>query len=91
MPIKLLIQRGGQDLEIELIVGDLHAITPDRFLSVCGAAFHNLSYQFARLYAIAVKGVYVCEPAGSFRFEGMDRGWVVEVTHYVRLSSNKNN
>lgn len=78
MPIKLLIQRGGQDLEIELIVGDLHAITPDRFLSVCGAAFHNLSYQFARLYAIAVKGVYVCEPAGSFRFEGMDRGWVVE-------------
>jgi hypothetical protein len=77
-PVKLLISRGGQDIEVELTVGDLHAITPDRFLTVAGAAFHNLSYQSARLYAIAVKGVYVCEPAGSFRFDGMDKGWIVE-------------
>ncbi|KAI5797740.1 trypsin-like cysteine/serine peptidase domain-containing protein [Geopyxis carbonaria] len=76
--IKVLIQRGGTNVEINLTVGDLHAITPDRFLTVCGASFHNLSYQAARLYAIAVKGVYVCEPAGSFRFEGMDRGWLIE-------------
>ncbi len=76
--VKLLVQRGGEDVEVELTVGDLHAITPDRFLTVCGAAFHDLSYQCARLYGIAVKGVYVCEPAGSFRFEGLDKGWVVE-------------
>jgi hypothetical protein len=78
-PVQLLLQRGGQDIEIELTVQDLHAITPDRFLTVCGASFHNLSYQCARLYAIAVKGVYVCEPAGSFRFDGMDKGWIIEV------------
>ncbi|KAI5858706.1 trypsin-like cysteine/serine peptidase domain-containing protein [Tricharina praecox] len=77
--VKLLISRGGQDIEVELTVGDLHAISPDRFLVVCGAAFHNLSYQAARLYAIAVKGVYVCEPAGSFRFDGgADSGWIIE-------------
>ncbi|KAL7266565.1 hypothetical protein RUND412_010886 [Rhizina undulata] len=76
--ITLLVQRGGEDIEVQLVVGDLHAITPDRFLTVCGAAFHDLSYQLARLYAIAVKGVYVCEPAGSFRFDGMDKGWIVE-------------
>lgn len=76
--ISLLVQRGGEDLEIELSVGNLHDITPDRFVTVCGAAFHDLSYQLARLYAIAVKGVYVCEPAGSFRFDGMDKGWIIE-------------
>lgn len=79
--VKLSLQRGGQDIEIELTVGDLHAITPDRFLTVCGGAFHNLSYQAARLYAIPVKGVYICEPAGTFRFDGSGGGWVVESVH----------
>ena len=76
--ISILIQRGGQDIEVEVGVGDLHAITPDRFVSVTGASFHNLSYQQARLYAIPVKGVYVCEAAGSFRFESAESGWMIE-------------
>ena len=76
--IKILVQRGGRDLEVEISVGDLHAITPDRFVSVAGASFHDLSYQQARLYAIAVKGVFVCEAAGSFRFEGSESGWLIE-------------
>lgn len=76
--VKILVQRGGEDVEVELDVGDLHAITPDRFVTVAGASFHNLSYQQARLYAIAVKGVYVCEAAGSFRFEGSESGWIIE-------------
>lgn len=76
--VSLLVQRGGKDVEVELHVGDLHAITPDRFVTVCGASFHNLSYQQARLYAIPVKGVYVCEAAGSFKFETTDSGWLIE-------------
>ncbi|KXT18411.1 hypothetical protein AC579_8147 [Pseudocercospora musae] len=78
--VKLLVQRGGGDVEVELEVGDLHAITPDRFVSVAGAAFHNLSYQQARLYAIAIEGagVYCCEAAGSFRFEGSEYGWLIQ-------------
>ncbi|KAI4137907.1 MAG: hypothetical protein L6R39_007055, partial [Caloplaca ligustica] len=76
--VSLLVQRGGKDVQVELDVGDLHAITPDRFVTVCGASFHNLSYQQARLYAIPVKGVYVCEAAGSFRFESMDAGWLIQ-------------
>ncbi|KAK4545026.1 hypothetical protein LTR36_003577 [Oleoguttula mirabilis] len=77
--VKLLVQRGGEDVEVELDVGDLHAITPDRFVSVAGAAFHNLSYQQARLYAVSLKdsGVYCCEASGSFRFEGSESGWLV--------------
>ena len=76
--VKILVQRGGKDLEVELQVGDLHAITPDRFVTVTGASFHDLLYQQARLYAIAVKGVYVCEAAGSFRFGSTESGWIIE-------------
>lgn len=76
--VNILVQRGGQDVEVELEVGDLHAITPDRFVTVAGASFHDLSYQQARLYAIPVKGVYVCEAAGSFRFDSTESGWMIE-------------
>lgn len=76
--VKILVQRGGQDIEVELEVGNLHAITPDRFVTVAGASFHDLSYQQARLYAIPVKGVYVCEAAGSFRFDSTESGWIIE-------------
>ena len=76
--VNLLIQRGGDDMKIQLNVGDLHAITPDRFVTVAGGSFHDLSYQQARLYAIAVKGVYVCEAAGSFKMENTLSGWIID-------------
>ncbi|KAF2743930.1 Pro-apoptotic serine protease NMA111 [Sporormia fimetaria CBS 119925] len=79
--ITMTIQRAGEDLDIELDVGDLHSITPDRFVTVAGASFHDLSYMQARSYAISVKtpGVYVAEAAGSFRFtDGHSSGWLVE-------------
>ncbi|KAI9793967.1 MAG: hypothetical protein M1833_000485 [Piccolia ochrophora] len=75
--VNILVQRGGQDMEVQLRIGDLHAITPDRFITVAGAAFHDLSYQQARLYAVPVKGVYACEAAGSFRFDGTEQGWMI--------------
>ncbi|KAL9103858.1 MAG: hypothetical protein Q9163_001136 [Psora crenata] len=76
--VKILVQRGGRDVKVKVNVGDLHAITPDRFVSVSGASFHDLSYQQARLYAIPLKGVYVCEAAGSYRFESSESGWLID-------------
>jgi pro-apoptotic serine protease NMA111 len=76
--LKILVQRGGMDVEVKCEVGDLHSITPDRFVTVAGATFHDLSYQQARLYAIAVKGVYVCEAAGSFKLENTLAGWIID-------------
>ena len=76
--VNLLVQRGGDDVEVTIDIGDLHAITPDRFVTVAGGSFHSLSYQQARLYAIAVKGVYVCEAAGSFKLENTLSGWIVD-------------
>lgn len=83
--IKLLLQRGGEDVEVEIEVGDLHKITPDRFVTVAGASFHDLSYQQARLYAVAVKGVYVCESAGSFRFDNTDNGWILQTVNHKKV------
>jgi len=79
--VSMTIQRAGENVSIELNVADLHSITPDRFVSVSGASFHDLSYQQARLYAISLKdaGVYVCEAAGSFRFaDGYTSGWLIQ-------------
>jgi S1-C subfamily serine protease len=79
--ISVTIQRAGENMDVELDVGDLHAITPDKFVSVAGASFHNLSYQKARFYGISLRdaGVYVCEAAGSFRFtDGCTSGWLIQ-------------
>ncbi|XAR71408.1 HtrA2 peptidase [Bertholletia excelsa] len=43
--IELQIERGGKPLSIELMVQDLHLVTPDYFLEVSGAVIHPLSYQ----------------------------------------------
>lgn len=87
--VQLLLQRGGEDVEVEVQVGDLHAITPDRFVSVAGASFHDLSYQQARLYAVATKGVFVCEATGSFRFESTDSGWIIQTVDHKKTPDLK--
>ncbi|OTA96114.1 hypothetical protein M434DRAFT_68149 [Hypoxylon sp. CO27-5] len=78
--IRVTLQRGGEDVDIDIEVGDLHSITPDRFVTVSGASVHNLSYQQARLYGVAIKGggVFVCESTGSFRFDSADNGWMIQ-------------
>ncbi|QIW96016.1 hypothetical protein AMS68_001534 [Peltaster fructicola] len=78
--VKLLIQRSGQNQEVDIEVGDLHAITPDRYVTVGGASFHDLSYQQARFFAVSLKnaGAYCCDAAGSFRFDGTEYGWLVQ-------------
>ncbi|UKZ60382.1 uncharacterized protein TrAtP1_001663 [Trichoderma atroviride] len=76
--IKFHLQRGGEDIEVDIEVSDLHKITPDRFVTVGGASFHDISYQQARLYGVAVQGVYICEAAGSFRFDNTDNGFIVQ-------------
>ncbi|KAI5868482.1 Pro-apoptotic serine protease NMA111 [Durotheca rogersii] len=78
--IRITLQRGGEDMDIDIEVGDLHKITPDRFVTVSGASVHNLSYQQARLYGVPIEGggVFVCESTGSFRFDSADNGWMIQ-------------
>ncbi|GJN78676.1 hypothetical protein PLIIFM63780_002185 [Purpureocillium lilacinum] len=45
--IILLLQRQGSDCEVKIRVGDLYRLIPDRFVSVCGSNFHNVSFTTA--------------------------------------------
>ncbi|KAL1957563.1 hypothetical protein VTO42DRAFT_5790 [Malbranchea cinnamomea] len=76
--VHLLVQRGGRDVEVTCRVQDLHSITPDRYVTVAGASFHNLSYQQARFFGIACKGVYICDASGSFRLESAYSGFLLD-------------
>ncbi|TPX08446.1 uncharacterized protein E0L32_010063 [Thyridium curvatum] len=83
--VTLDLQRGGEDIQVEIKVGDLHGITPDRFVTVAGGSFHSLSYQQARLYGVSCKGVYVCEATGSFRFDSSDNGWILQTVDHKKV------
>jgi membrane-associated protease RseP (regulator of RpoE activity) len=52
--------------------------TPDRYVEIGGAKLNNLSYQLARQFCVPCEGVYVCEPAGNFRLDGTDSGWIID-------------
>ncbi|KAI1353719.1 Pro-apoptotic serine protease NMA111 [Xylaria sp. FL0043] len=89
--VRLTLQRGGEDVEVDVQVGNLHDITPDRFVTVAGGSFHDLSYQQARLYGVACKGggVFVCESTGAFRVDSADSGWMIQSVDHKKTPDLK--
>jgi len=75
--IKLLVERNGKPVEIKIKVDDLHALTPDRYLTFGQAIVHNLSYQQARHLNKSVSGVYVAQPGYLLSAAGVPRGAVI--------------
>ncbi|RKP25690.1 trypsin-like cysteine/serine peptidase domain-containing protein [Syncephalis pseudoplumigaleata] len=71
------IERGGEPMTVTITVQDLHSITPDRYVEIGGATLNEVSYQLARSYCVPTRGVYVAEPAGMFRLDGPDNGWII--------------
>lgn len=64
--VTLVLERGGERVQHELVVDDLHAITPDEYLEYGDGVFHNLSYQQARHYYRPISGVFVANPGYVF-------------------------
>ncbi|MEM6512075.1 MAG: trypsin-like peptidase domain-containing protein [Pseudomonadota bacterium] len=75
--VSLELERGGRRMVHEIVVDDLHAITPDEYLQFGDAIVNNLSYQQARHYNLPVSGVYVANPGYLLSKSGIPRGAVI--------------
>ncbi|MBW2396482.1 MAG: trypsin-like peptidase domain-containing protein [Deltaproteobacteria bacterium] len=69
--VQVSVERGGEHLDLELSVQDLHAITPDAYLEVGGAVLHPLSYQLARGFGVPLSGVYLASRGYAFTRAGV--------------------
>ncbi len=76
--IRVEIERGGERIERQLEVQDLHALTPSEYLEFSDAVVHTLSYQMARHFNLPVRGVFVANPGYALGAAGIPRGAVIE-------------
>lgn len=75
--VSLMLERGGERIQHELAVDDLHAITPDEYLEYGDGVFHDLSYQQARHYFRPISGVFVASPGYVFGTGAIPRASLV--------------
>ena len=75
--ISIGLERGGRSITEEVVVGDLHAVSPSEFLEFGDAIVHDLSYQQARHYNRSIKGVYVANPGYMLSRAAIPRGAIV--------------
>ncbi|KAJ6402441.1 hypothetical protein OIU84_014520 [Salix udensis] len=84
--IGLQIERGGISLTVNLVVQDLHTITPNHFLEVSGAVIHPLSYQQATNFSIQCGLVYVAEPGYMLQRSGVPYHAIIKKFSGVEIS-----
>ena len=75
--VKLTIDRGGQRHDLSMTVGDLHAITPDRYLEFGGGLFNEVSYSTARNHGLRPGGPYLAQPGYAFGTAAIRQGAVI--------------
>ena len=85
--VRLEVERGGKAMSFDIVVGDLHAITPDEYIEVGDAIVNNLSYQQARHYNLPVTGVYVANPGYLMSKAAIPRGAVITHVDSLQIDS----
>ncbi|MBM4220434.1 MAG: hypothetical protein FJ170_00635, partial [Gammaproteobacteria bacterium] len=76
-PVELLIERGGQAMQLSLKTGDLDRLSPDEYLQFGDAVVNNLSWQQARHFNRGADGVYVANPGFVLAAAGIPRGALI--------------
>ncbi|KAL9263118.1 Protease Do-like 7-like protein [Drosera capensis] len=87
--IELRVERGGTSMTVELLVQDLHSITPNYFLEVSGGVIHPLSYQQARNFRFNCGLVYVADPGYMLFRAGVPRHAIIKKFAGEEISSIK--
>ena len=75
--IGIAVERGGERMQHELLVDDLHQITPSEYIEYGDGIFHDLSYQQARHFYRPVAGVYVANPGYVFGTAAIPRASLI--------------
>jgi S1-C subfamily serine protease len=75
--VEVEVERGGRSVVENILVTNLHAITPHEFLEFGDAIVNNLSYQQARHYNRAATGVYVANPGYLLSKSAIPRGAII--------------
>ncbi|GBF93978.1 protease Do-like [Raphidocelis subcapitata] len=75
--VRLRLERGGEPIDVDMAVTDLHSVTPSRLLEVAGGAVHALSYQQARNNRAAASQVYVAEPGYVLNRASVPKGAII--------------
>jgi S1-C subfamily serine protease len=75
--VEIEVERGGKSHSHSIVVSDLHAITPAKYLEFGDAIVNDLSYQQARHYNLPVQGAYVANPGYLLSKAAIPRGAVI--------------
>ena len=82
--VRVVVDRGGERIEVDLAVQDLHTVTPSSCLEVAGGILHPLSYQVARSHRSPTGLLYVADPGHTLGWAGVPRGAVVTALPHRR-------
>ncbi len=75
--LDIQVERGGERIDCKLHVDDLHALTPDEYITFGEAIVHQLSYQIARPMNVPVRGIYVANPGYGLGTGAVPKGAVI--------------
>ncbi|MBN1237084.1 MAG: trypsin-like peptidase domain-containing protein, partial [Gammaproteobacteria bacterium] len=75
--VSLVVERGGEQQTHDVVVDDLHAITPSEYIEYGDGVLHELSYQQARHYHRPASGVYVASPGYVFGSAAIPRASII--------------
>ena len=65
--VKMQVERGGTLLTVELVVDNLHSLSPSRYVEFSQGIFQETSLQLARNHNAPARGVILVEPGYTFR------------------------
>jgi len=87
--LTLAVSRDGKPVQQALTVGDLHAITPDEYVTISNAVLQPMGYQQARHLDLPVRGVVLTSTGFMFGNAGVPAGSVIREINAAKVPDLK--
>ena len=76
--VRVLVERGGESIGVELPVDDLQVLMPTSYLEFSQAILQATSLQLARNHNVPAEGVVLVEPGYAFRRARIPSGAIID-------------